>query len=79
MPADRVVIEELLLRLPGLSAPAARAVSAEVADRLGHGLEQALPARSLGALDVTVTVRAGAGRDEMVDAVAQAVLRALTR
>ena len=79
MPADRVVIEELFLRLPGLSEAAARAISMAVAQRLGQGLAQALPSESLGALDVTVTVRAGATRDEMADAVAQAVIRALIR
>lgn len=79
MPADRVIIEELFLRLPGLTAPAARAVSREVAERIGHGLESALPARSLGALDVTVTARAGASRDELVELVASAVLKALIR
>lgn len=79
MPADRVIIEELVLRLPGLSAQAARAISTAVAQRLGHGLEQAMPSESLGALDITVTVRAGASRDEMVDTVAQAVIQALTR
>jgi hypothetical protein len=76
---DRVIIEELFLRLPGLTAEAARAVSREVAERIGHGLETALPARSLGALDIKVTARPGASRDELVELVAAAVLKALTR
>ena len=79
MPADQVIIEELFLRLPGLSAPAARAVSAEVAQRVGHGLEQALPSRSLGALDIKLTARPGASRDELVDMIADAIIRALTQ
>ena len=76
---DRVIIEELFLRLPGLTAEAARAVSREVAERIGHGLGTALPARSLGALDIKVTARPGASRDELVELVAAAVLKALTR
>jgi len=76
---DRVIIEELFLRLPGLTAEAARAVSREVAERIGHGLAAALPARSLGALDIKVTARPGASRDELVELVAAAVLKALTR
>lgn len=79
MPADRVIIEEFFLRLPGLSADEARAVAREVADRVGHGLELALPPRALGALDLKLTVRPGATRDEMVDTVARAVLEGLSR
>jgi hypothetical protein len=79
VPADRVIIEELFLRLPGLSLDAAREVSREVAERVGRGLAEALPPRSLGALDLRLTVRAGASRDEMVDSVATAILGALAR
>lgn len=79
VPADRVIIEELFLRLPGLNADEARAVAREVADRVGHGLARALPPRTLGALDLKLTVRPGATRDEMVDGVAQAILEALAR
>jgi len=76
---DRVIIEELFLRLPGLSRDAARAISREVAERVGAGLAEALPPRSLGALDLRLTVRAGASRDEMVESVAYAILGALAR
>jgi hypothetical protein len=79
MGTDRVIIEQLFLRLPGLSAPAARAISAEVAERVGHGLAAALPARSLGALDLRLTARPGASRDELVDLVATAIIEALLR
>ena len=79
MPSDRVIIEELFLRLPELTPNEARAVAAEVAGRVGNGLAAALPRRSLGALDLKLTVRPGASRDEMVDTVATAILRALVR
>ena len=79
MPADRVIIEELFLRLPELNADEARALSREVADRVGRGLAVALPPRALGALDLKLTVRPGATRDEMVDGVAQVLLEALAR
>ena len=79
MAVDRVIIEELFLRLPGLSRDAARAISREVAERVGAGLAEALPAHSLGALDLRLTVRAGASRDEMVESVANAILGALVR
>ena len=79
MPADRVIIEELFLRLPALSRDAARDLSRAVAERLGNGLAAALPPRSLGALDLKLTVREGASRDEMVETVVQAILEALAR
>jgi hypothetical protein len=79
MPADRIIIEELFLRLPGLNADEARAVARDVALRLGRGLALALPPRALGALDLKLTVRPGATRDEMVDSVAHAILEGLGR
>lgn len=79
MPADRVIIEELFLQLPGLSTEAARAISAEVAVRVGAGLAAALPKRSLAALDLRLEIRPGAGLHEMVDAVTGAILEALLR
>jgi hypothetical protein len=79
MPADRVVIEELFLRLPGLTADEARTLSRQIADKLGHGLAQALPARALGALELKVKVRPGASADEMAEGVAHAILGALAR
>lgn len=79
MAADRVVIEELFLQLPGLSADAARAIATAVADRVGTGLAAALPKRSLGVLELRLDVRPGAGQHEMVDAVSEAILKALLR
>ena len=79
MPGDRVIIEELFLRLPGLTRDEARAISRDVAARVGDGLAGALPPRSLGALDLRLALRAGASRDELVDRVACAILGALSR
>jgi hypothetical protein len=79
MPADRVIIEELFLRLPGLSSDEARTLSRQVASKLGQGLAQALPARALGALELKLKLRPGASADEMADSVAQAILEALPR
>jgi len=79
VPADRVIIEELFLRLPGLTRDEARAISRDVAERVGRGLAEAMPSRSLGALELRLTVRAGASRDEMVEDVARSILEALAR
>jgi hypothetical protein len=77
--ADRVIIEELVLQLPGLSADAAQEISAQVAQRVGAGLAAALPKRSVGALQLRLTMRPGADPHEMVDAVSRAVLEAVLR
>ena len=79
MPADRVIIEELIIRLPGVSADEARAISRDVAGRVGRGLAEALPLHSLGALDVRLELRAGASRDEIIESVTHSILGALTR
>lgn len=79
MPSDRVIVEELFLRLPGLAAEEARAIGREVAERVGRGLGAAMPKRSLGALDIKLKVRPGASRDEMVDTVARTILASLVR
>ena len=79
MPSDRVIIEELFIRLPFISRDDAHGLSREIAERLGRGLAEAMPPRSLGALDVRIEVRAGASRDEVVDSVAKAILGALAR
>ena len=79
MPSDRVVIEELFIRLPGITREAARAISRDVAERVGRGLADAMPPRSLGALDLRLTVRPGASRDEIVDQVSRSILGALAR
>ncbi|WP_433796250.1 hypothetical protein [Actinoplanes sp. CA-252034] len=77
MAHDRVIIEELFLRLPAISAEVAREVSLAVAARIGHGLSTALPARSLGAVDIVIEARPGASREELIESVATAVLRAV--
>jgi hypothetical protein len=77
--ADRIIIEELLLQLPGLSADAARAVSAEVAQRVGAGLAAALPKRSVGALELRLHVRPGADQQELAAAMSGAILEAVLR
>jgi hypothetical protein len=79
MTNDRVVIEELFLRLPGVSAEAARAISAEVAGRIGAGLAAAMPKRSLGALDLQLRLPPNATRSEIVETVARSILEALLR
>jgi hypothetical protein len=76
---DRIVVEELLIRLPGVSEQVAREVSREVALRIGAGLREAMPTASLGAVEVRVAARSGATRDELVVAVATAVLQAVLR
>jgi hypothetical protein len=79
VPADRVIIEELFIRLPWISRDDAHGLSRDIAEHLGRGLAEAMPPRSLGALDVRIEVREGASRDEVAATVAKAILGALSR
>jgi hypothetical protein len=79
VPADRVIIEELFIRLPWISRDDAHGLSHEIAERLGRGLAEAMPPRSLGALDIRIEIRDGASRDEVADTLAKAILGALSR
>ena len=79
MAADRIIIEELSLQMPGLSTESARAIAAEVAERVGAGVAAAMPKRSLGALELRLELRQGAGTQELVDVVARRILEALLK
>jgi len=76
---ERVTIDELVLRVPGLSADDARRVAADVARRVGHGLAAALPAASLGALELRVEVPAGTPPELLAERLAHAILKGLVR
>jgi hypothetical protein len=76
---DRAAIDELVLRLPGLAAEDARSVAAVVARKLGQGLAEALPARSLGALDLRVQVAQGTPPERLAEIVAHAIVEGLGR
>ncbi|MBZ4420169.1 hypothetical protein [Myxococcus sp. RHSTA-1-4] len=78
MADERVVIEELVLRVPGLGADEARLLAADVAERVGRGLASAPPSRSLGALELKVSVPRGMDRARLAEHLAGAILRGVS-
>ncbi len=79
MEADRVVIDELLLRLPGIPSDSARAIAADVAQRLGNGLVEAQPRASLGRLDIRVTPPKSLPPNRLAEWLATHILGSLLR
>ena len=78
MGAERLQIEALNLRIPGLTAEQARQLGEDVVQRLAVSLpERATPLR-LGALDLRVTVPAGTPQDRLAERIAGAILERLT-
>ncbi len=77
MGAERLHIESLNLRVPGLTAEEGRRLGEEVARRLGDGVpERAMPLH-LGALDLRLTLPRGLPRDRLAEEIAIAILERL--
>ena len=74
---ERVRIDELSLRVAGLSRDEAHAVGREVADRLADGLADRGAAAHLGRVDLRVRAPRGAGADRLAGVVVRTVLERL--
>jgi hypothetical protein len=72
---ETVRIEEMRLRVPGLSADEVHGLGEEVARRVVDGLPGGHGSRRLGALSLRVTVPEGTSRDRMASLIAEAILR----
>lgn len=76
--ADRFMrVNELRLRVPGLSAEEGRAFGEDVARRVAETLSQQMNPRQLGALTLKVRLPAGTPHNQVAGAVAKAILRGL--
>jgi hypothetical protein len=78
MARDTVRIEELRLRVPGLSAEQARALALNVAQRVADGLPADGPARRLGALHLRVPAAPGSSHAGLEQAVTGSIVKGLT-
>jgi hypothetical protein len=78
MARDTVRIEELRLRVPGLSPAQARTLATHVAQRVADGLPPDGPARRLGALHVRVPAAPGTSHAGLEQAVTGSILKGLT-
>jgi hypothetical protein len=70
-------VEELRVRLPGVSSAGAAELVRMVAERVGEGLPDEGTPLALDRLELRVTIPEGASRDAVARAVAAAILERL--
>lgn len=78
MARDTVRIDELRLRVQGLSAEQARILATNIAQRVADDLPLDGPARRLGALHLRVPAAPGTSRAGLEQMVAGSILKGLT-
>lgn len=78
MASESVRIDELRLRIPGLSLEEARRLGDEVAHRVANGLEDHGRIEQLGALDLRLHIPAGTPRAQLAQRIAQIILSTLS-
>lgn len=74
MPAETVQIDDLFLRVPGLSVDEARSVGEDIARRVADALSGDVRDAHLGALNLRVTAPNGTSRDQLVQMIADRIL-----
>lgn len=77
MAGDAVRIDELQLRVPGLSLEEGRRLGEEVARHVADRLPPGGRIEELGALSVRLTIPFGTPRDRLAIAIAQTILERL--
>jgi hypothetical protein len=77
MPAETVRIDDLHLRVPGVSAEEARQLGEEVARLVAEDLSVQGRVEHLGALDLRVSVAQGMPRNRLAEEIARAIVETL--
>ena len=77
MAGETLRIEEMQLRVPGLSAEEGHTLGQEVAHRVADGLPDQVRPLQLSALDLRVTVPTGTPRGRLAPSIAEAILKGL--
>jgi len=77
MEAEVIRIDELRLRVPGLSEDEARKLAVEVTRRIAERILEAGKEFSLGRLDLRISVPQGIGRDRLAKEISEEILRRL--
>lgn len=77
MGRETVRIEEMRLRIPGLSAEEARTLGQDVARLLSEQLPRSGPTRHLGLLDLRTNIPQGTPRDRLAELIVQAIKKSL--
>jgi hypothetical protein len=74
MPAETVQIDDLFLRVQGLSVGEARSLGEDVVQRVADAVLVDGRAAHLGALELRVTVPYGTSQDQLVQMIADRIL-----
>jgi hypothetical protein len=77
MHASQIRIDELRLRVPGLTREQAYLLGQEVAQRLAVELSASTRTQQLGVLNLRVNLEPGTPRERLGELIAQAVTRSL--
>ncbi len=77
MNANTVEIDQLCIRIPGLTSQQAHHLGNEVARRLAMRLPERVAALHLGALDLRLTVPQGTRQSQAVDLIVDAIVKRL--
>jgi hypothetical protein len=76
--ANTFQIDNLHLRIPGLTPQEAHQLAHEAAQRLAGRLPERMTALHLGALDLRLTVPWGTPRSRVADLIVEAILKRIT-
>lgn len=77
MASDEIRIDQMRLRVPGLTAQEARSLGEEIAQRVADGLPAYGRIEHLGSIDVRVSVPSGTPRDRLAERIAEEILKRL--
>jgi hypothetical protein len=77
MPSDEIRIDQLCLRIPGLTGQEAHQLGEEVARRVADALPAYGRVEHLGSLDLRIFVRAGTPKDQLAQRIAEEILKRL--
>jgi hypothetical protein len=77
MGCETVRIDELRLRVPGLSEPEARRLGEDVARRVADGLAAHGRVEHLGLLDLRISMPSGVSKERLAERIAEEILKKL--
>lgn len=77
MPSDEIRIDQLRLRVPGLTEEEARKLGAEIARRVADALPPHRRVEHLGSLDLHIAVPSGTSKDRLAERIAEEILKRL--
>jgi len=77
MPSDEIRIDQLRLRVPGLTEQEAHKLGEEVARRVADALPAQSRVEHLGLLDLRISVPTGTPKDQLAQHIAEEILKRL--